>query len=162
MTQLLKRLIFPQFLLLIAIVGLYLLSFTNWFQIHKIWILSDFHLYIIFSAWTISSCFYFYEVQKNTLLEQSFIVIASEKEIDEKEIQITALLSEFDFEKFENEFGVFYSRESITGSQQNIVIYFDEIEYLIYVKLNWLDYLSGRGVLEKFKDKLSPGLSNTI
>lgn len=154
MTQLLIRLIFPFLLLSIAILGLYLLVFSNWFDIHKIWILLDFHLYIIFSAWAISSCFYFYEVQRKTLYEHSISIIFSEKEIEEKEVQIISLLNEFGFEKFESEFGVFYSRESINGSRQNIVIDFDETVYVIQVNLSWLDYFPGRDILEQFEKRL--------
>jgi hypothetical protein len=154
MFQLLKRSIFPILLLLIGILGLYLLSSTNWFQIHKVWILKDFHLYIIFSTWTISSCYYFYEVQRKTLFEKSIVVIPSEKGIEEKDAQIKFLLNEFNFEKFELENVVFYSRESMTGSRQNILVDFDDTEYVIYVNLNWLDYLAGRDILKKFEDKL--------
>lgn len=154
MILLFKRSIFPFLLLSIGLVGLYLLSFTNWFQIHKIWILEDFQLYIIFSAWLISSCYYFYEVQKKTLFEKSLVVIPSERDIEEKDAQIKFLISEFNFEKFEHEYGIFYSRESMNGSRQNIVIDFDETEYVIYVNLNWLDYLAGRDILKQFENRL--------
>lgn len=154
MIQLFKRSIVAILLLSIGILGLYLLIFTNWFQIHKVWILKDFHLYIIFSAWTISSCYHFYEVQKKTLFEQSIVVIPSEKVIEEKDAQIKFLLNEFNFEKFEHEYGIFYSRESMNGTRQNIVIDYDETEYIIYVNLNWLDYLAGIDILKQFEKRL--------
>ncbi|RXR31255.1 hypothetical protein EQG68_10235 [Flavobacterium piscinae] len=154
MILLFKRSIFPFLLLSTGLVGLYLLSFTNWFQIHKIWILEDFQLYIIFSAWLISSCYYFYEVQKKTLFEQSFVIIPSETVIEEKDERIKLLINEFNFDKFEDEYGIIYSRESMNGSRQNLVIDFNESEYIIYVNLNWLDYLAGRDILKQFEKRL--------
>jgi len=154
MILLFKRSIFPILLLSIGLVGLYLLSYTNWFQIHKIWILEDFQLYIIFSAWLISSCYYFYEVQKKTLFEKSFVIIPSETVIEEKDAQIKVLVNQFNFEKVEHEYGIFYFRESMNRSRQIIVIDFNETEYVIYVNLDWLDYLAGRDILKQFEKRL--------
>lgn len=154
MILLFKRSIFPFLLLSTGLVGLYLLICTNWFQIHKIWILEDFHLYIIFFAWTFSSCYNFYEVQKKTLFEQSFVVIPSDTVIEEKDERIKLLINEFNFDKFEDEYGIIYFRESMNGSRQNLVIDFNESEYIIYVYLNWLDYLAGRDILKQFEKRL--------
>src|SRR5688572_17543468 len=106
----------PPFLLFaLGIVCLYLLVFTNWFEIHKIPYLLDFHLYIIFTAFIISSIFYFKENIIYLLWKLNTVCVESDKSWEEKEILVEELIVFFSLEKIKYENDIYETEKTIFG-----------------------------------------------
>jgi hypothetical protein len=83
-------------------------------------------------------------------------VIESKKPIEEKTNLIETTLSEFNFQKVQNdEIGEFFFRESALGWRQFAAMGVDDEKFVICVKLTWLDYLAGKQILQLLKDRLS-------
>lgn len=140
----------PPFLLFtLGTVCLYLLVFTNWFEIHKIPYLLDFHLYIIFTAFIISSVFYFKENIIYLLWHVNAVYIHSEKSWEEKEILVEELIGFFSLEKIRCENDIYETEKKIFGSKQTIFIEIEENYFFLHLEFSWRSYLVGNKFLNR-------------
>jgi len=147
------RKLIPILLLSIGICGLYLLNYTNWFELHKIQMVSNLTLYLIFTSIIISSIYFFIEVW----IYDPSIFIESEDSLEEKHKVVEALSKYFHLKKSEKAYTQYqlYSLQNSFGINQKITIEYDDEMYSISIKFSFINFQSNNKLLNKIEKKLA-------
>lgn len=150
------KLIPPVLLFCFGVFCLYLFYFTNWFDIHPIWILMDFHLDIIFTSFIVSSVYYFIEVSRNLINELYKIEIFLKNPFENNELVMNELIKKFSFQeirnkKIDNEIAYEFNKKIRMGFILKIFIYIDECYCILYLKRSLFSCIVGRKLLKKIE-----------
>lgn len=128
----------------IDIYGLYILMTTDWFIVHKIWILTEFHWYIIFSGTFISCIYFLSEIASNVKILDHTVIIDSDQTESTKQEIVQALVSFYDLqvhEKDEDE-DKDTLQPLITPDGIQVLIIYTNLSYIILTKPSWNTYFT--------------------
>ena len=144
------------FLFLFSLYCLYVLRYTSWFDIHRIPLLDDFKLYIIFISFFISSIYLFKEY-----INDDILFINTYDALETKDYILNEFSKELDFKsQIVADDYIIFNRNIFFGFKQKILIRFDDEGYYVVVKYLFMDFGENVRLLKKIEHKFYYLLEN--
>lgn len=150
MKRTLVAIIFPILLLSTGVIGMHYLIFTDWFDLHQIWILTNFHWEIIFTAFIISSIYYFYDIYSE-ITSKLYLVLKNRTDFETKNELRNSLIENFFLQriyKVENQFRI---KDPYFKTSQTIFVNYNEVEFVVYLKPTIITFFVGNHILKKIE-----------
>lgn len=145
------KLIPPVLLFCFGVFCLYNLCFTDWFVEHPIWILLDFHLYIIFISFIVSSIYFYIEIVRNLIQDLYIADILLEYPFENDDIVAKELAKRFSMKEVGNDIIYEFDKKISFGIKLRIFIYFDDYFCLIYLRRSLISCVLGNNILKKMQ-----------
>lgn len=146
------------FLFLFSLYCLYMLRYTAWFDIHRIPLLDDFKLYIIFISFLISSIYFFKEN-----IDDDFLFIESGDALESKDYIFNEFYKEFNLKsQIRTDDYIIFNRNTFLGFKQKVLICFDDEGYYITIAFKYLfmDFGENARLLKQIERKFYDLLEN--
>lgn len=143
-------------LFLFSLYCLYMLRYTPWFDTHRIPLLDDFKLYIIFISFLISSIYFF----KENIVDD-FLFIKSRETLETKDYIFSEFSKEFNLKsQIRTDDYIIFIRYTFFGFKQKVLICFDDEGYYVSVKYLLMDFGENVRLLKKIERKFYYLLEN--
>jgi hypothetical protein len=144
------------FLFLFSLYSLYMLRYTPWFDTHRIPLLDDFKLYIIFISFLISSIYFF----KENIVDDILFIEYGET-LETKDYIFSEFSKEFDLKsQIRTDDYIIFKRNTFLGFKQQVLICFDNEGYYIAVKYLFIDFGENVRLLKKIESRFYYLLEN--